>query len=118
MQSVFSHQEQDRIPRGELWLGKKLFQNNKLEDDLSGHIQLRKKLGMDLLFLPVSGHNTPSQDMDYRWFSLAEVKMAVETSDLFVGVIIDGPFQRMVTRHGLTAILTELKETSLNSSGN
>ncbi len=109
IQSVFSHQEQERIPRGELWLGKQLFRNNNFEDDLSGHIQLRKKLGMDLLFLPVSGQNTPSQNMDYRWFSLAEVKMAVEISDLFVGVIVDGPFQRMMTRHGLISILTGLK---------
>ena len=109
IQNVFSHQAQERIPKGELWLGRKLFQDNHLEDDLSGHIQLRKKLGMDILFLPLSGKNTPSQNMDYRWFSLADVKTAVETSDLFVGVIIDGPFQRMVTRHGLIAILTELK---------
>jgi len=109
IQDVFSHQEQERIPRGELWLGRKLFQDDNLEDDLSGHIQLRKKMGMNLLFLPVSGQKTPSQNMDYRWFSLAEVKKAVEISDLFVGVIVDGPFQRMVTRHDLIAILTELK---------
>ena len=109
IQSVFSHQYQGGIPKGEIWLGKQLFQGSSLEDNLSGHIQLRKQLGMDLLFFPISGQNAPTQNMDYRCFSLAEVKKAVEISDLFVGVIIDGPFQRMVTRHGLTTILTGLK---------
>jgi uroporphyrinogen decarboxylase len=117
LQSVFSHQAQERIPRGELWLGKQLFQGSSLADNLSGHIQLRKQLGMDLLFLPLSGQNTPSQNMEYRWFSLAEVKRAVEISGLFVGVIIDGPFQRMVARHGLIDVLTGLKRNESEIAG-
>ena len=109
IQKLFDDNEPARIPRGELWVGTNLLRNSGLEDDLSGHIQLRKQLGMDFFFLPVSGSGNPSTSMDYRYYTPDDVRKAVGGSDLSVGIIVDGPFQRLVSRKGLTPVLMALK---------
>ncbi len=110
VKGAFGHQDQDCLIRGELWLGKTPFQEARLDDDLKGHLKLRSRLGMDLLFLPLLMPYLPPAIMDYRRFSLVEVGEAVETSDLFVSVIVDGPFQKLTEKKGLLPLLTELKE--------
>lgn len=103
---AFNHGIQERVPRGELWLAAGLFEHLGLDDDLSGHVQLRTRLGMDLLFLPASLEGSPvDSQLGYRYFSPSEIKDAAKIGDLFVGVIIDGPFQRMVQVLGLSSLL-------------
>ncbi len=109
VKAAFEHQDQRVLVRGELWLGKKPFQELRIDDDLEGHLSLRNRLGMDLLFLPVLVPDFPSSLMDYRRFSVTEIAEAVENSNLFVAVIVDGPFQRLVEKQGLLPLLTELK---------
>ncbi|MBW1829356.1 MAG: hypothetical protein JRI74_08035 [Deltaproteobacteria bacterium] len=107
VEKIFRHQISDRIPRTELWLGTAILKKAGLEDDLNGHLALRKRLGMDLLFLPVSMDTPFNATLGYRYFTLDEVKEASETSDLFFGVVMDGPFQRMVEKKGLITVLTD-----------
>ena len=49
--AVFEHQDQRILVRGELWLGRSPFQELLIDDNLEGHLNLRKRLGMDLTLL-------------------------------------------------------------------
>ena len=77
VKTVFEHGEQRRLVRSELWLGRSPFQEFKMDDNLEGHLSFRNRLGMDLLFLPLSVPGFSASPMDYRRFSLAEVEEAV-----------------------------------------
>jgi hypothetical protein len=115
---AFNHENQERIPRGELWLASGLFEQSGLEDDLAGHVQLRTRLGMDLLFLPASldGISADSQ-LGYRYFTPREIDEAAQVDNLFVGVIIDGPFQRMAQAQGLSSIFRDWCESKQDLIG-
>lgn len=110
VKTVFGHGEQRNLVRAELWLGRSPFQEFQLDDSLEGHLSLRHRLGMDILFLPLSVPGFSASPMDYRRFSVAEVEEAVKISDLFVAVILDGPFQRLVDKQGLIPLLAGFKD--------
>ncbi len=110
VKTAFAHKYQNHVVRGELWLGKQPFKEVCINDDLEGHIRLRNRLGMDIFFLPLRVPDFFPPDMEYRRFGLDEVEEAVGKSDLFIGIIVDGPFQRLVGKKGLMPFLTGLKE--------
>ena len=98
------------LPKGELWIGSEVFRRAKLEDDVAGHLTLRKKLGMDFVFLPLSEERRYHPTQGYRYFNSEEVKELLIISNLFVGVVVDGPFQRMVEKKGLVQVLASWKK--------
>lgn len=100
----------ERLPRGELWINSKVFERAQLKDDLEGHLRLRQRLGMHLLSLPLSSGEGYNLSQGYRYFNLDDVREAVRRSDLFVMVVVDGPFQKLTSAKGLMALLSEWKE--------
>jgi uroporphyrinogen decarboxylase len=110
VKTVFEHEEQRTIVRAELWLGRSCFKEFQMDDSLEGHLSLRSRLGMDLLFLPLSVPGFSDSPMDYRRFGVADIEEAIKISDLFVAVILDGPFQRLVDKHGLLPLLSGFKD--------
>ena len=106
VKAAFEHRDQGSLVRGELWIGRRPFQELRIDDSLEGHIDLRNRLGMDLLFLSLADPEFSSSLMDYRRFSVAEIARAAQITDLFTGIIIDGPFQRLVEKQGLMPLLT------------
>lgn len=106
---AFEHQFTGRIPRGELWLGTDLFKKANLEDTLEGHLMLVKRLGQDLLCLPLSQHTSMNKALGYRYFSLKELEEVSRMRDLFLIAVIDGPFQRLAEKKGWMKILTGWK---------
>jgi hypothetical protein len=102
----FAHRSTHRIPRGELWLGRELFKKAGLEDSLQGHLSLIRRLGHDILCLPLSTTKTMNETLGYRYFSLKELEQASRMDDVFVIAIIDGPFQRLVGQRGLMKVLS------------
>jgi len=100
----------ERLPRGELWINSKVFERAQLKDDLEGHLRLRQQQGMDLLSLPLSSGEGYNLSQGYRYFNLDDVREAVRRSDLFVMVVLDGPFQKLTSAKGLMALLSEWKE--------
>ena len=61
---------------------------------------------MDITFLPTSISPYCSPLFNYRYFTLEEVKQAIITvDDLAIGVIIDGPFQRLVHKEGFQSFM-------------
>jgi hypothetical protein len=106
VKKAFEHRSPDRPPRGELWLGTELLRKANLEDNLEGHRALIKRLGQDIMCLPLSKDNAINKDLNYRYFSLQELEKASRMDDLFIMALIDGPFQRLVDKRGLMNVLT------------
>ena len=44
--------------------------------------------------------------LGYRYFPVSALQEVLETTDLFVMAVIDGPFQRLVEKRGLMKVLT------------
>ncbi len=109
VKKAFEHCFTGGIPKGELWLGKDLFRKANLEDNLEGHLELIKRLGQDLICLPLSHDISMNNALGYRRFSLKELKEASRMSHLFLAAVIDGPFQRLTEKKGLMKILTRWK---------
>jgi hypothetical protein len=110
---AFEHQSPGRPPRGELWLGTELLRKANLEDTLEGHRALIKRLGQDIMCLPLSTDKAINKDLSYRYFSLQELEKASRMDDLFIMSLIDGPFQRLVEKKGLIKLLTGWKQERL-----
>ncbi len=105
MVAALSHQPQQRVPRGELWLGSDVFPQTgpEGEESLQTHIELCQELGMDFLSLPIQ---VPHQiQTNYRRFKLDEVEEAVATSRLFTCAVVDGPLQQSAEKPGDLAVL-------------
>lgn len=96
-----------RVPRSELWIASQVLEGTGLTDNIQGHLELRKRCGMDILFLPLSESTPPDSGVNYRYFTLDDIRDAVSFGELPVGVIISGPFQRLVDRMGLTSAMLE-----------
>lgn len=109
VKKVFEHRFTGRLPRGELWLGTDLFKKANLEDNLKGHLSLIRRLGQDILCLPLSNKISANKAIGYRYFSLKELEEASKIQDFFQIALIDGPFQRLAEKKGLMKILTEWK---------
>jgi hypothetical protein len=109
VKKTFEHKSVGCVPRGELWLGKDLLKMANLEDNLRGHVELIKRLGQDILCLPLSNDLSMTNASGYRYFSLKELEEASRTRDLFLIALIDGPFQTLAGKKGLMKILTTWK---------
>lgn len=115
VEKVFKHQRVDHLLKGELWLGEGVFNAAQLKNHLKGHIELTNRIGMDLLVLPVSTPDISFQNTDYRRFDLDDIQRARDMTDLFLAIIVDGPFQRLVDKHGLVPLIGELNESRSNA---
>jgi len=106
VRKAFEHRSVSRLPRGEVWLGTDLLRKANLEDNLKGHLALIKRLGQDILCLPISNDLSINKDLGYRYFNFKELEEASRMSDIFLSALIDGPFQRLAAKKGLMKILT------------
>lgn len=105
VKKAFEHRPAGRLPRGELWLGTDLLRKANLEDNLEGHLALIKRLGQDILCLPISNNLSMNKTLGYRYFSLEELEEVSRMNSLFVAALIDGPFQRLADTKGLMKTL-------------
>lgn len=94
------------LPKGELWLGRGLFDALSLDDSLENHLQLADRLGHALVCLPVANDPAAKPDLGYRYFCSRDVRDAARLWDGPVFAVIDGPFQEMVNQMGLMGVLT------------
>jgi hypothetical protein len=51
---AFEHRLVGHLPRGEVWIGTDLLGKFNPEDNLEGHLTFMKRLGQDVLCLPLS----------------------------------------------------------------
>jgi len=106
VKKAFEHRSVGYLPRGEVWLGTDLLRKANLEDNLKGHLALIKRLGQDILCLPISNDVSINKGLGYRYFDFKELEEASRMSDIFLSALIDGPFQRLAAKKGLMNILT------------
>lgn len=109
VRKTFEHLARGRLPKGDLWLGTDLFKKANLEDNLDGHLAFIKRLRQDILCLPVSDDVFKNKSLGYRYFGLKEIEEASRMRDIFLGAVLDGPFQRLSEKRGLMKILTGWK---------
>ncbi len=106
IRKAFEHRSSARIPRGEVWVGTAVLQQAGLEDDVAGHAAFCRRMGMDVIVLPLAEEARQDESLGYRYFTPKEVEPLSEIKDLFTAVALDGPFQRLTRRRGLMKIFT------------
>jgi hypothetical protein len=97
----------DALPKGEVWLGSRLFERADLKDTVENHILLAQRLDQDVVCLPVCDVPAEKPDLGYRYFTSGDLADVTDGSDLPVLAVIDGPFQEMVNKLGLMRVLTD-----------
>ena len=103
---AFEHRPSARVPRGEVWVGTAVLRQAGLEDDVAGHAAFCRRLGMDVLVLPLAEEARQDETQGYRYFTPKEVEPLSEIRDLFTAVALDGPFQRLTRSMGLMEVFT------------
>jgi len=104
---TFQHKRTSRIPKGELWLGTELFKILNINDDIKGHFEIVRLLGQDIISFPLSNERSMHPILKYRYFNLKEISEASKINeDLFLIVVLDGPFQRISERLGFLKVLS------------
>ena len=105
-QAILGGQGARRVPRGEIWLGSSLFRDLGWRDDLEARVRLCDQLAMDILFVPVGPSPSRQHVFGYPHFSVDEVhRLVAEDHGWLVGVVIDGPFQRLAQKIGYQRLL-------------
>lgn len=103
--AILGHQPVFPVPRGELWLGSALFQRAGLTDTVENHFRLAEQLGQEMVCLPVTGDLGIAPDLGYRYFEIDDLAGVANGGDRYVAAVVDGPFQVLVNRKGLMAVL-------------
>jgi len=104
---IWTRATRARLPRAELWLASSLLERAGLEDTPAGHAALRRRLGMDALFLPVAETPRLALDLGYRYFGPETVMETATTQNMPLGLVLDGPVQRLADRKGLMPLMTD-----------
>ena len=105
-QAILGGQDTRRAPRGEIWLGSRLFRDLGWRDDLEARARLCDKLAMDILFVPVGPSLSRHHVFGYPHFRVDEVhQLVAEDRGWLVGAVIDGPFQRLAQKIGYQRLL-------------
>ena len=106
VKSAFQHLQTEHLPKGELWLGADILKKAGLEDNLEGRLHLVKRLKHHMICLSTAREPCMNDALGYRYFPVSTIQEVLDTTDLFVMAVIDGPFQRLVGKMGLMKVLT------------
>ena len=107
LKQVLAKKDVNALPKGEVWLGSRLFERAGLKDTVENHILLVRRLGQDVVCLSICDVPADKPDLGYRYFSPGELAAVTDGSDLPVLAVIDGPFQEMVNKVGMMRVLTD-----------
>ena len=121
VETAFRHLQTEHFPKGELWLGTDILKKAGFEDNLEGRLRLVKRLKHDVICLSTAREAYLDRALGYRYFPVSAIQEVLDTTDLFVMAVIDGPFQRLVGKKGLMKVLTgwvSEKETVLKAYEN
>lgn len=108
VKATFQRLQTEHLPKGELWLGADILNRAGFEDNLDGRLKLIKQLKQDMICLSTAQEPYMNKALGYRYFPVSVIREVLETTDLFVMAVIDGPFQRLAEKRGLMKVLTGL----------
>ena len=97
-----------KLVKGEVWIGSAFMQQAGFEETLDNHFRIAKQLGQEVVCLPVSERKGQNETLGYQYFEPEQLSPGLRARTRCLAAVIDGPFQRMVNRHGLMAVLTDL----------
>ena len=106
VKATFQHLQTEHLPKGELWIGADILKKAGFEDNLDGRLKLIKQLKHDMICLSTAQEPYMNKALGYRYFPVSAIQEVLDTTDLFILAVIDGPFQRIVEKGGLMKILT------------
>ncbi len=96
------------LPKGELWLGTDLLARAGFEDTLDTHFRLAEQLGHEVVSFPVALETEHKPSLGYRFFSVGDLGRATSAvGDRLVAAVVDGPFQELVNRLGMVAVMKD-----------
>ena len=107
LKQILSEKGTKALPKGEVWLGSKLFERAGLQDTAQNHLHLAKRLGQDLVCLPICSSPSDKPDLGYRYFTPQDLSDALKNKEKPFLAVIDGPFQEMVNKVGLMQVLMD-----------
>jgi hypothetical protein len=90
---------------GELWMGSSFLEKAGFTDTVENHFAIAQRLGHQLVCLPVAEERHFAQTLGYWYFQPADIPKKFQESTQCLGVVVDGPFQRLVGRLGLMEVL-------------
>lgn len=96
------------LARGEIWVSPAVLQSQSLPNSAASVVRLAAGLGADSCFLSCTG----PQAVPHCPEALLETVTVVKDNDLACGIVIDGPWQRLVQSHGLLPLLERLAANS------
>jgi hypothetical protein len=103
---AFQHLQTEYFPKGELWIGADILKKAGFEDNLEGRLKLINQLKQNMICLSTALEPYMNKALGYRYFPVSAIQEVLDTTDLFVMAVIDGPFQRLVGKRGLMKVLT------------
>lgn len=121
VKATFQHLQTEYLPKGELWIGADILKRAGFEDNLDGRLKLINQLKQDMICLSTAQEPYMNKALGYRYFPVSAIQEVLDTTDLFVMAVIDGPFQRIVEKGGLMKVLTgwvRERENVLKAYGN
>lgn len=101
VKSVLAGLSKDSLVRGEIWVAPEVLASLGLPNNATGIAELAAILGADLCFLSCSGPQPVPPQTKVLQAAVAEV----HARDLACGIVIDGPWQRLVQSNGLIQLL-------------
>ena len=105
IEAAIGKQPARSLSRAELWLGTELLGRAGMADTVDNHLRLAGRLGHGMVCLPVAGDISDKPPLGYRYFEIQELKAAVRSGNRPIAAVVDGPFQSLVNRMGLMAVL-------------
>jgi len=106
VKATFQNLQTEYLPKGELWIGADILERAGFEDNLDGRLKLINQLKQDMICLSTAREPNMNKALGYRYFPVSAIQEVLDTTDLFVMAVIDGPFQRVVEKGGLMKVLT------------
>jgi uroporphyrinogen decarboxylase len=104
--TAFHRVQTEHPPKGELWLGEDILKKAGFEDSLGGRLKFIKQTEQDMICLSIAQEPHVNEALGYRYFPVSAIAEVLETTDLFVMAVIDGPFQRLADKVGLMKVFT------------
>ncbi len=104
IESLTTNQDQV-LAKGEIWIGTQFLDHAGMEDTLDNHFRLARRLGQEMVCLPVSENPGQNPGMGYRYFGYDVLIPSLANRTGFLAVVVDGPFQRMVNQRGIMDLL-------------
>ena len=105
MDNRLVHRSGYPLVRGEVWISSSVLLAAGLEDIPANHFRFAEQLGQQMVCFSVAEQAGLHQILGYRYFPPDSLPTAPHDRAVCTAAVIDGPFQRLVGKHGFMEVL-------------